>query len=49
MGNQGSRARTPRLRYAAGQERWLPYHKLLLPQRLFDYLLRRGFGLSKPQ
>ena len=40
-------ARRPRLRYAAGGEaRWLPYLKVLLPQRLFDYLVRRGFGLS---
>jgi NAD(P)-dependent dehydrogenase (short-subunit alcohol dehydrogenase family) len=42
------RARSPRLRYGAGGEaRWIPYLKVLLPQRLFDYLVRRGFGLRK--
>lgn len=41
-----ARARSPRLRYIAGRnERWVPYMKVLLPQRLFDYALRRGFGL----
>lgn len=40
-------APTPRLRYGAGgEERWLPYLKVLLPQRIFDYAVRRGFGLS---
>lgn len=39
--------RAPRSRYGAGAEaRWLPYLKVLLPQRLFDALLRRGFGLE---
>ncbi len=39
-------ARSPRLRYAAGGEaRWLPYLSVLLPQRLFERLVRRGFGL----
>lgn len=39
-------ARSPHLRYIAGRnERWVPYMKVLLPQRLFDYALRRGFGL----
>ncbi|MGN6541466.1 MAG: SDR family NAD(P)-dependent oxidoreductase [Ginsengibacter sp.] len=39
---------SPRLRYGAGSEaHWMPYLKVLLPQRLFDYLLRRGFGLKK--
>ncbi|HEX5473967.1 MAG TPA: SDR family NAD(P)-dependent oxidoreductase [Vicinamibacterales bacterium] len=38
--------RRPRFRYGAGAEaRWLPIVKVLLPQRLFDYALRRGFGL----
>lgn len=42
------RSRSPRLRYGAGSEaRWLPYLKVLLPQRLFDYLVRKGFGLKK--
>lgn len=39
-------ARSPRLRYGVGTEAyWLPYLKVLSPQSLFDYLLRRGFGL----
>jgi len=43
-----ARARTPRPRYPAGLEaRWLPLLKVLLPQRGFDYLLRRGYGLRK--
>ncbi|HVX39331.1 MAG TPA: SDR family NAD(P)-dependent oxidoreductase [Gemmatimonadaceae bacterium] len=43
-----ARSRAPRLRYGAGAEaRLLPYLKLLLPQRTFDWLLRRGFGLSR--
>ncbi|MFR9775094.1 SDR family NAD(P)-dependent oxidoreductase [Micromonospora sp. MS34] len=42
--------RTPRYRYGAGRDgRWLPYLKLLVPQRLFDYLLRRSFGLHDRQ
>ena len=40
--------RSYKLRYCAGSEaRWIPYLKVLLPQRLFDNLLRRGFGLKK--
>lgn len=39
---------SPKMRYAAGSEALLiPYLKVLLPQRFFVYLLRRGFGLSK--
>jgi NAD(P)-dependent dehydrogenase (short-subunit alcohol dehydrogenase family) len=45
-----ARARSPRLRYGAGSEAlWIPYLKVLLPQRLFDYLVRRGFGLQKDE
>ena len=45
---RAARARSPVLRYGAGSEaRWLPYVSTLLPQRLFDYLLRKGFGLTK--
>jgi NAD(P)-dependent dehydrogenase (short-subunit alcohol dehydrogenase family) len=41
-------SRSPRLCYEIGaKERWVPYLKVLLPQRLFDYVLRRGFGLLK--
>ncbi len=41
-----ARARSPRLRYPAGWEaRFLPYLKVLAPQRLIDQLLRRGYGL----
>jgi NAD(P)-dependent dehydrogenase (short-subunit alcohol dehydrogenase family) len=40
-----ARAPSPRLRYLVGQERWLPYAKVLLPQRLLEYAVRRGFGL----
>lgn len=44
-----ARARTPRLRYPVGlAARWLPYLKVLLPQRLLDYLVRRGYGLREP-
>lgn len=43
-----ARARRPRLRYGAGAEaRWVPALKLLLPQRAFDALVRKGFGLKK--
>lgn len=43
-----ARARTPRLRYPVGlAARWLPYLKVLLPQRLLDYLIRRGYGLRE--
>jgi NAD(P)-dependent dehydrogenase (short-subunit alcohol dehydrogenase family) len=45
-----ARASSPRLRYAVGSEaHWLPFLKLLLPQRTFDRLLRRGFGLTGPR
>lgn len=41
-----ARARSPLFRYGAGRDgRWVPHLKMLLPQRLFDYLLRRGFDL----
>lgn len=40
--------RAPKMRYYAGSEAlWIPYLKVLLPQRFFVYLLRRGFGLRK--
>ena len=42
-------ASQPRLRYAIGGERWLPYLRVFLPQRAFDYLLSRGFKLSRSQ
>jgi NAD(P)-dependent dehydrogenase (short-subunit alcohol dehydrogenase family) len=42
-------ASQPRLRYGIGGDRWLPYVKVLLPQRSFDYLLRRGFRLVRRQ
>lgn len=39
-------ARSPLFRYGAGRDgRWVPYLKALLPQRVFDYLLRRSFDL----
>lgn len=38
-------ARSPLSRYGAGRDgRWVPPLKILMPQRLFDYLLRRSFG-----
>ena len=41
-------ARTPLLRYWTGREGlWLPYLKVLLPQRLFDSVLRRGYRLPR--
>lgn len=41
-----AQARTPRLRYTAGgEERLIPYLKVLLPQWTFDRILRTGFGL----
>ena len=41
-------ARSPKLRYGVGPEtRWIPLTKVLLPQRWFDALLRRGFGLTR--
>ncbi|MEJ2600802.1 MAG: SDR family NAD(P)-dependent oxidoreductase [Anaerolineales bacterium] len=43
-----ARARSPLMHYRAGSEAlWIPYLKVLLPQRLFDYLIRRGFGLDR--
>lgn len=43
-----AQSRTPRFRYGVGPgAHWLPYLRTLFPQRLFDYLLRRGFGLVK--
>ncbi len=43
-----ARAGSPRFRYGAGREAsWIPYLRVLLPQRTFDHLLRRGFGLTK--
>jgi NAD(P)-dependent dehydrogenase (short-subunit alcohol dehydrogenase family) len=44
-----ARSPSPRLRYEAGREAFLPYLKVLLPQRLFDILLRRGYGLGKAE
>lgn len=39
-------AKSPLFRYGAGRDgRWVPHLKMLLPQRLFDYLLRRAFDL----
>jgi NAD(P)-dependent dehydrogenase (short-subunit alcohol dehydrogenase family) len=38
----------PRRRYGVGpQARWLPLLTSLVPQRLFDRILRRSFGLPK--
>ncbi|WP_193319048.1 SDR family NAD(P)-dependent oxidoreductase [Nonomuraea phyllanthi] len=38
----------PRGRYGAGREGfWVPRLRTLLPQRLFDTLLRRGYGLPR--
>jgi short-subunit dehydrogenase len=43
-----ARSRAPRFRYGVGRGAvWLPYLRTLLPQQLFDYLVRRGFGLTK--
>lgn len=44
-----ARARRPRSRYGVGRKRGLPFLKVLLPQRLLDWLVRRGFGLGKPR
>ncbi len=42
------RSPSPRLRYATGADAlWLPYLKVLLPQKAFDALVRRGFGLKR--
>lgn len=42
-----ARAPSPRLRHAVGADaKILPFLKLLLPQGLFEYLLRRGYGLD---
>ncbi len=44
-----AQAQSPKARYGAGLDgRWLPSFKVLSPQRLFDYLLRRGYGLPSP-
>lgn len=41
-------ARTPRPRYGAGREAtWVPYATTLLPGRIIDRLLRRGFHLPR--
>jgi len=41
-----ARSRQPRARYGAGREaRWVPAATVLLPRRLLDRLVRRGFGL----
>ncbi len=43
-------SRSPRLRYGVGGgAHWVPVLKMLLPQSLFDYLLRRGYGLRPPR
>lgn len=45
-----ARDRSPRGRYGVGPEaRWIPYLRVLLPQRLLDHALRRGFGLPPPK
>lgn len=42
-----ARSKAPRFRYGVGRgAAWLPYLRTVLPQRLFDYLVRRGFGLT---
>jgi hypothetical protein len=41
-----ARARAPRLRYAVGGgAAWIPLARILLPPRLLDYAVRRGFVL----
>lgn len=41
-------SRSPRFRYGTGRGSHLvPYLKVLLPQRCFDSLLRRAYGISK--
>lgn len=43
-----AQARSPLLRYGAGREAaWIPLVRTLLPQRLFDTMLRRGFKLPR--
>jgi NAD(P)-dependent dehydrogenase (short-subunit alcohol dehydrogenase family) len=43
-----AQARSPLPRYGVGREaRWTPPLRVLLPQRLFDYLVRRGYGLPR--
>lgn len=45
-----ARTRSPKLRYGAGRGAlWVPPLRTLLPQRLFDTALRRGFGLPRQQ
>ncbi len=41
-------SRTPHGRYGVGRDaRMVPYLRVLLPQRIFDHLLRRAFGLHR--
>lgn len=42
-----ARARAPRLRYVAGRGSFIPYLKVLAPQRLLDVLIRKGFDVAK--
>jgi NAD(P)-dependent dehydrogenase (short-subunit alcohol dehydrogenase family) len=43
-----ARTKAPRLRYGVGREAyWIPFARVLLPQRWFDVLVRKGFGLTK--
>ncbi len=43
-----AQSRAPRFRYGVGRgAAWLPYLRTLLPQQLFDYLVRRGFSQTK--
>jgi NAD(P)-dependent dehydrogenase (short-subunit alcohol dehydrogenase family) len=44
-----ARTPSPCLRYEVGREAYLPYLKVLLPQRLFDALLRQEYGLLKKE
>lgn len=40
-----ARVPSPRLGYGAGSgAHWMPFLKVLLPQRIFDSAVRRGFG-----
>lgn len=42
------RGKLPRLRYRIGKgSHWIPYLKILLPQKLLDSLIIKGFGLDK--
>ncbi len=43
-----ARERSPRLRYGVGcASHWLPFLKVLLPQSLFDSILRKAYGIVK--